>query len=210
MFCKDCIPDLYNKFVQMGYTNYNSENYIWLFEMEWMQTGDVVNYEYDENESMEILPFAFTGHGDKWVFVNNNTCEPYIGLCYSEDTEGFYYAKNFEDAIMRNILDYVSSSSFYVDEKDAESYQMCRDEFQFYLEKYSNTFAGLFSQNYIELINSLRKKKIKKCNDSYCEWYALLSLDEVDEIMKTYLDFSMMNRSFPSVERFSYGPMGSC
>lgn len=196
MFCRNCIPNLYNKFVKMGYTGWNSESYIWMFELEWMQTEDVINYKYDENESMEILPFAFTGHGDKWVFVNNNTCEPYIGLCYLEDTEGFYYAKNFEDAILKNVLEFVSSSSFYVNEKDAESYEMSEDELQFYLEKYSNNFTGLIKPKYIKLIDSLRKKKLKKYNDNYCEWHALLSLDEAAEIMKTYLDFCMMNKSF--------------
>lgn len=113
MFREEYIPELYNSLVKNKYIDTLSDSYVWLYEWEWMSEKDVINYQYEEGESLEILPFAFTGHGDKWVFVNNDSREPYIGRCYLEDTEGTYYAKNLEDAIVKNILEFVSSAFFF-------------------------------------------------------------------------------------------------
>lgn len=72
MFNKRNIPDLYRKMNELAYINPLSKQFVWMYDMEWMDYKEVMNYNYEEGESQEILPFAFTGGGDKWVFVENN------------------------------------------------------------------------------------------------------------------------------------------
>lgn len=182
--------------VRKSYTDKNSDDYIWLFELEWLDMQSVMNYEYEEDESRDILPFAFTGHGDKWVFVDNGTDEPYIGICRLEETEGSYYARNFEDAIIRNIIEFVSSSSFCIDEKEAESYQMRHAQLKECLEKYYRCFGGLIRPEYLNIISEFEKMTLKKCQDNYSQWYALLSIEEADSIIKRHLDFPLMDENF--------------
>lgn len=73
-----------------------------------------INYEYEEGITQEVLPFAFTG-GDKWVFIENGTTEPYIRRYYHPEDAGEYCAKNLEDAILLNIIEFASYSAIWLD-----------------------------------------------------------------------------------------------
>lgn len=194
MFLKENIPDLYHALIKRGCVDYKSSQYLWLFEWEWKQVEEVINYQYEEYESRDMLPFAFTGRGDKYVFVDNGSKEPYIGLCALVETEGEYYAKNLEEAIVKDILELVSSA--WLDELDI-------DNLGFLLEKYTYALDGIAKHEYIELINDLKTKELRKFHDDYCEWYALLSFDEADEMMKTYLDCELDGKTF-TWQTFNY------
>lgn len=196
MFLKENIPGLYHTLVKKNYVNYLSSQYIWLDEWEWMHPKDVMNYQYEKWESKEILPFAFTGRGDKYVFVDNNSKEPYIGFCRSEEAIGSYYAKDLEEAMVKNILEFVSDNIFYIDKNIAESWEMGIDELRFYLKKYTDAFDGIIKHKYIELINDLKTKELRKFHDDYCEWHALLSDDEASEMIKSYLDGELDGKTF--------------
>lgn len=89
-----------------GYTS--RENYLWLNEMRWMPIDEIFGYQHDEGENKSILPFAITGGGDKWVWIVDEENEEYkVGLCERGEFNGFYYAKNTEDAIIRQIIEFV-------------------------------------------------------------------------------------------------------
>lgn len=196
MFEKKYIPKLYKEMVDRKYFDESSDEYIWMYECEWLSEEDVYEYEYEDSESRDVLPFALTGHGDKWGFVNNGSDEPYIGICYAEDTQGTYYAKNFEDAIIRNIIEFVSSSYFYIDEDEAESYEISGEELEEYLEQWINAFKGILKQDYIDLLNALKGMKLKKCSDDYCEWYALLTVEEARDLVRQYCGFELLDKEF--------------
>ena len=197
MFDKKNIPELYRRMKELGYIDSSSEQFVWMDDMEWMDYDEVINYEYEEGESHDILPFAFTGGGDKWVFVGNNTAEPYIGRCYGGEAEGEYCARNLEDAIFRDIIEFASSSCIMI-EGDGKigtiffSEEQVRDSLRDYLKIYE----GLLCNEYLEVIRNLSTLQFKKCGFAESQWYALLSPEEEKELIDRYLDFELMDKTF--------------
>lgn len=190
------IPRIYKEMENLNYTKANSKEYLWLYDMEWLEIGEILNYDYEEGESHEIIPFAHTGGGDKWVWILNNNIELPVGLCYHDDCEGIYYAKNLQDAFFRQILDFVSGSNFYIHEEAAESYQMDIHNLRRYLNTWRTKLGRFFSKENNEVIDSLLEKDLKLCKSIYGEWYALLTEEESNEILKRYVDFELINQNF--------------
>ena len=189
------IPLIYQKMNERGYTT--RKNYVWLNEMEWMSIDEINKYEYDEGESELIIPFAFTGGGDKWVWIlNDENMDYYVGLCYHDDISGMYYAKNTEDAIFRQIIEYVSDCNFYVDKSKAKSYQISEMELMQCLKEWKNYFKGLLNDNYLEIIDDLSELRLKHTESQYGEWYALLTLEERDELLSKHINFELLDKEF--------------
>lgn len=191
------IPSVYKKMNERGFTNLNNESYLWLNEMEWMPIDKIREYEYDNGESKLIIPFAITGGGDKWVWVANDENKEYcVGLCERAEVNGVYYAKNTEDAIFRQIIEYVSDSNFYLIKEEAESYQVNEDELKMQLEGWKNSFRGILNDEYINIIDKLSELSLKHIKCQYGEWYALLTLEEQDELIDKYIKFDMIDDEF--------------
>lgn len=189
------IPLIYQKMEKQGYTT--QENYLWLNEMEWMSIDRISQYEYDEGENELLIPFAFTGGDDKWVWVvNDKDKEYYVGLCENGEINGVYYAKNTEDAIFRQIIEYVSDSNFYVDESKAKSYQISETELAQLLEKWKNCFKDILNENYIQIIDNISKLRLKNIESQYGDWNALLTLDERKELLNKYIKFDLLDKEF--------------
>ncbi len=193
MFDKKNIPELYKKMEDMGYFDYNVSDhskYIVMDDMEWMTHEEVMNYCYEEGEMNTILPFAFTGGGDKWVFVDNGSKEPFIALCYHDTGDGEYYAKKFEDAILRNIIEYAAEGEMAeeADTSDISSYEWLRDE----LKDYCKVYEGLLCKEYLDIIVHLSELPLQK----RVARYSFLSYDEADAMIEQYLDFELLNQEF--------------
>ena len=149
------IPSVYKKMDEKGLLS--SETYLWLNEMEWIPIEKIREYEYDNGESKLIIPFVITGGGDKWVWVVNDEDKEYcVGLCENAEVNGIYYAKNTEDAVFRQIIDYVSDSNFYLINEEAKSYQVSDEELQIQLEGWKNNFRVILKDEYINIIDNLR------------------------------------------------------
>ncbi len=189
------IPSIYQKMQENGYTS--RENYLWLNEMRWMPIDEIFGYQHDEGENKSILPFAITGGGDKWVWIVDEENEEYkVGLCERGEFNGFYYAKNTEDAIIRQIIEFVSDSNFYLSEMNAKSYQINECELKQMLQKWKNSFTGILNERYLNIINSLSGLCLKHVKSSYGEWYALLSLDEMQDLLDKYISFDLLDEEF--------------
>lgn len=189
------IPSVYQKMSDRGF--FNIETYLWLNEMEWMSIDKIKEYEYDEGESKSIIPFAITGGGDKWVWVvDDENKEYYVGLCERAESNGIYYAKNTEDAILRQIIEYVASSNFYIHKEEAESYQVNEDELKMQLEGWKNRFKGILNNDYLNIIDKLKELNLKHIKCKYGEWDALLSLEEQDELIDKYITFDKIDDEF--------------
>ena len=197
MIEKDFIfPSLYLKMQEKGF--FDKETYLWLADMEWMPIEKIKDYEYEDGESKSIVPFAFTGGGDKWVWVKNGENSDYsVGLCENAEVEGTYYAKNTEDAILRQIVEYVSSSSFYKHKQEAKSYQISEEDLKNHLRNWKFCLKGIIRDDYISLIDSFIELDLKFIKSKYGEWYALLSLEEKEELVKKHLDFGLIDKPFP-------------
>lgn len=189
------IPLVYQKMHERGYLD--PENYLWLNEMEWIPINKIDKYEYDEGESRVIIPFAFTGGGDKWVWVINDENREYsVGICENGEVNGVYYAKNLEDAILRQIIEYVSDSNFYIHESKAKSYQINESELMQQLENWKNSFKGILNESYLEILDDLRKLNLKRIKSVYGEWDALLTLTERNAIIDKYINFDLLDKEF--------------
>ena len=189
------IPSVYQKMSDRGF--FNIETYLWLNEMEWMPIDKIKEYEYDEGESKSIIPFAITGGGDKWVWVvDDENKEYYVGLCERAESNGIYYAKNTEDAILRQIIEYVASSNFYIHKEEAESYQVNEDELKMQLEGWKNRFKGILNNDYLNIIGKLKELNLQHIKCKYGEWDALLSLEEQDELIDKYIIFDKIDDEF--------------
>lgn len=191
------IPSVYQKMNEKGFITPNNDSYLWLNEMEWMPIDMINEYEYDESESKSIVPFAITGGGDKWVWVLNDENNEYcVGLCERAEVNGTYYARNTEDAIFRQIIEYVSDSNFYFIKEEAKSYQVNEEELKIQLEGWKNSFKGILNDVYIDIIDKLSKLSLKYIKCQYGEWYALLTLEEQDELINKYIKFDMLDKEF--------------
>ena len=189
------IPSVYQKMNEKGF--FNLETYLWLNDMEWMPIDKIKEYEYDSGESKLIIPFASTGGGDKWVWVVNDENKEYcVGLCERAESNGNYYAKNTEDAIFRQIIEYVSDSNFYLSKDKAKSYQVSEDELKIQLENWKKSFKGILNNEYINIIDNLSKLNLKYTKSKYGEWYALLSMEEQDELIEKYIKFNLLDEEF--------------
>lgn len=189
------IPSVYQKMNERGF--FNLETYLWLNDMEWMSIDKIKEYEYDDGESKLIIPFAITGGGDEWVWVVNDESKEYcVGLCERAESNGIYYAKNTEDAIFRHIIEYVASSNFYLIKEEAKSYQISECELKMQLENWKNSFKGILNNDYLKIIDKLKELSLKHIKSQYGEWYALLTLEEQDELIDKYIKFDMIDDEF--------------
>ena len=144
------IPLIYQKINQRGF--FELKIFLWLNDMEWMSIDRIKEYEYDNGENPFIIPFSITGGGDKWVWIVNSENKEYpIGLCERGEINGIYYAKNTEDAILKQIIEYVTDSNFYLNKNEAKSYQISESELKLKLRKWKNSFKGILNDEYFEI-----------------------------------------------------------
>ena len=48
---------------ELAYINPLSKQFVWMYDMEWMDYKEVMNYNYEEGESQEILPLHLQEEG---------------------------------------------------------------------------------------------------------------------------------------------------
>lgn len=196
MFDKNNIPELYKKMYDLGYLSWHGSDhskYLSMDDMEWMEHEEVMNYRYEEGEMDIFLPFAFTGGGDKWVFVDNGSEEPFIALCYHDTGDGEYYAKNFEDAILRNMIEYAANGDM-VEESDLNfsSYEkMLRTKFR----EYCTALEKLLRKEYLDIIVRLSELPLRRPENEQ-DTYAFLSYDEANAIINQHLNFELLHQEF--------------
>lgn len=195
-------PDAYLEMNESGYfnvsngiasTNINMQNYVWLYDMEWLPYETIINYEYD-CESRAIVPFAFTGGGDLWAWYLE--CAPNIPVvfCPHDDNEGYFYAPSFEGALFRQILDFASQSNFYI--TDGKSWQMDLETARRYLLNWKSKFSKWFKNEWISEIERIICLDLKYYQYSKGGYYVLITPEEYEMLIKQYLDFNLLNKSF--------------
>ena len=99
-------------------------------------------------------------------------------------------------AILRQIIEYVASSNFYLVEDEAESYQINEKELKTRSEKWKNNFSGIINAEQINIIEQLSELSLKHIKCQYGQWYALLTLEEQDELIDKYIKFDLLDEEF--------------
>jgi len=191
-------PKMYIEMNELGWLNISSDpdKYLWLCDLEWYKFEEIQNYEYEEDEYQNIVPFAHTGGGDKWVWYLEASGKMAVGLCCHDDTEGTFYAENLEGAIFRNILEFVSNSYFYINSSEAKSYQLNVSETRNYLVDWRNRFDKWFNVMWLKELDELIKLDFKYCHTQYGDYYALITPEEAGKKIEKYINFDLINKTF--------------
>lgn len=185
-------PKMYEKMLERGYFDGQSTNYLWMYEMEWDSTNDILTSFDSDSTEKRIIPFAFTGGGDKWVFIKEkNKVEFAVGIYYECDAETVYFAKDFEDALFRQILEFVSDDNFYISEDEMESYQISEKELKEQLVEWKEKLKDILSDRYLAELEKLTKLNLKCVSDENYQWYALLTGEELNEIKRKYMPYCL-------------------
>ncbi|MFG6343269.1 MAG: hypothetical protein K1W35_05690 [Lachnospiraceae bacterium] len=109
---------------------------------------------------------------------------------------GEFYAQNMEDAILRQIFEYVAGGNFYIDKSKAKSYQISEQDLKRRLNEWRIRLKDIIKDEYLNVIDELGKLHLKKLMQGKMEYYALLSFDELDELVNKYVKFDMMDKKF--------------
>ncbi len=190
------IPEIYKKMEVRGF--FNPETYLLLDDVKWFKIDKIKAYDYEDGERKNIIPFARTARCDKWVWIFDNNNNYQVGFCPVVEDNGIYYAKNMEDAILRNIIEYVSSNDFYINQNAAASFQLSESELKTLLVSWKNKLNGLLRDDYIQLIDYFTSLNLKEFNHGkYGDWCALISLDECDALIEKYIKYDMFEKEFP-------------
>ena len=65
------------------------------------------------------------------------------------------------------------------------------------LEGWKNNFRGIIKDQYIiNIIEQLSELSLKHIKCEYVEWYALLNLEEQDELINKYIKFDLLDEEF--------------
>lgn len=188
-----------NKFDEMyadGIIDPASEKYVSLSGMEFFPADKYDYYVKDIYEDMKnVVPFAKDSGGDvfAWLVENGKQTE-IVTRCDHDDGESVIYAEDICAAIFRRILEFCSEEEFSeTGDEDTVSLQQLRD----YLSQYINAFAPYFDEKYICVLKELAKKPLKEVDDG-CgyEYMALLSEDELQDMIESTIDFDRLDEEF--------------
>lgn len=200
MFDRNHLPELYRKMYRLGYMDRwgHRKRHVWLAEMKWMSFDEVINYQYEDDVTQEVLPFALTGGGDLWVFIENGTKEPYVGRHFHPEDKGQYYAENLAGAILRNIIEFAADPSVWLDENgEIKEIDYSEEEMRCRMKKYYEIFDRLLPQKYLEVIRQLSEESFKICAcHKHGHWLALLSNEEKEAMVRHCLYFDLFNQTF--------------
>ncbi len=171
--------DLYNTMQKSGTFDPESNNYIWIRDMEWIDPKQIENYKGEVPEN--VIPIAVTGAGDVWG-INDNK----IILYYHDDDEELYYADNLINAVFRAIVEYLSDNDFTAESENDENNAVCA---AMYVKKYTEIFLGYFSDEQINDLREIIKNNINEFHyNNGSVYHSFISVEEADKIIKKYIN----------------------
>lgn len=187
-------------FDKKNYTDRDSigdKTYLWMNDIQWLSLEKIINYEYEDYQSKSIVPFGTTG-GDIWGWhLDYKPIMPVV-FCTHDDEEGTFYAKTYEGALFRQILDFASQNNFCTQE--GNKWEMSLLIARKHLMNWKNKFEKWFEKEWINEIDRLIGLELK-----YYEtvsptvvggYYVLITPEECRDLTKKYLDFELLDRSF--------------
>lgn len=174
------------------------QTYIWFDDMEWLSHDQIINYEYDADRSRTVVPFAVTGGGDIWGWYLDDKERMPVVLCCHDDVEGHFYAPFFEAALFRHILEFASQNNFSVG--TGEPWEMELLVARKHLLHWKDTFGQWFASEWLAEIDRLLKLDLKLYQvgnkPSAGDYYLLITPEECGELVRKYLDFGLLDKTF--------------
>ena len=155
----------------------------------------LLNFEtpaFWDTEAHHFIPFAKTLEGNYYAFYDNVKVEgetPIVEIWDEmDDTE--YYAKNFEDFIFRQMVE----SAEDIDKDDLKvEYGGDVNAYLADVHRDIESITPYLKAEYIEKLKEIYGREPKE--DTLV--YLLITMQESEEIIESYLDFELMGESFP-------------
>lgn len=188
-------PNMFLFMNDSGWLNSNElNNYLWIYDMEWISCEKIKCYNY-EDEADNIIPFAYTGGGDKWAWCLMDDLSLPIVFCPQDDDEAIFYAKDLQSAIFRQILQFASENNFYFLDSDKKSWQIDESTAKKYFIDWKTRLAKWFDDEWIKVLDSLIDSNLKYCEVNFPnhtdKYYAFLSQKEVKNLIDIYIKFNL-------------------
>ena len=142
-------------------------------------------------DTHHFIPFAKTLEGNYYAFYDNVKVDgeaPIVEIWDEmDDTE--YYAKNFEDFIVRQMVE----SAEDIDKDDLKvEYGGDVNAYIADVERDIKSITPYLKAGYTQLLNEIYSKEPKEGTLAY----SLISMREAEKIVEEYLDFELMGESF--------------
>lgn len=172
--------NLYKKLQTSGYCDIESEKYIWVKDMEWINPKQ--SKKYNGCFPKNVMPIAVTASGDVWGIVGNE-----IFLYSHEDDEALFYADNLTNAIFRAIVEYLSDNDFISENENDENNSVYAVN---YVKKCTEIFSEDFSDEQINDLNEILKNNISEFHYSNgAIYHSFISVEQASKIIKKYINY---------------------
>ncbi|MBD5139966.1 MAG: hypothetical protein HDT25_00910 [Ruminococcus sp.] len=171
----------YTDMVNAGYFDTSSNNYIWIRDMEWIsEKKSNIFFDFIPEDA---IPFAVTGGGDVWVADNDSEK---IFLYYHDDDEPEYYADSFENAVFRQLVEFLSDNEFVEssNEEDENSTAFAKK----YIRTCCNIFKPYFLEEQTEILLELVERTINEYKNNNYIYHSFLDFDkEASKIISKFI-----------------------
>ena len=157
-----------------------SKNYLWLFDAEWFQPEDIINFQFQAHQKEEFIPFAFTGNGDYWAWWSGKTTNENspIVICPHDCIEGEYYSPDLNSWFYRRCLDYANGGFDPAEEDNAKQY----------LLSWTNIFKKYWPSEWNERLRFISSSPLhNEC---------LLASETYASILAEDLNWNLLDKSF--------------
>lgn len=186
----------YDVLYENGVINPDSDNYIWISNMHFFSKKKFKYYLTEIYDDMiNVIPFAKMSNGDVFGWeCENGIQSEIVVMCNHDDGESIVYAPDLCSAIFRRILEFTNEEEFCETESDScISLQELRKSILTYID----VFKPYFKKEYISILEELSRKPLKKVDDG-CgyEYYALLSNDDLEDIINSSIYYTRLNEEF--------------
>lgn len=191
------IPEIYKLIDQKGYTKSETNNYLWMYEMNWLPAEQIAKQPQEIVADTPLTRFAFTARNDSWCWKwTCCTAEPAVCLCEAVEDHGIYYAQNTADAIMRQIIEYCASANSALSSDNREEYQIFEYQLKEQLLAWQSALEYIIPKSHIDTITLLMNMPLKMQSSKYGNWYALLSQDQMNQLIKSCVGFPLIDKKF--------------
>lgn len=185
------LPDAYRVMAESGWFDVTrNDQYLWLYESEWLAPVDILHYEPQEYHKPGFVPFAHTGGGDHWCWWPEKGV---IVLCPHDFELGEYDSPTFESFLYRRCLHYAHGG--FIREEETETREL--------LVQWAERLAVFFPPHWVVQLKDLAKARLKEWNHCGFLEYGLLGLREYQTILERELNFPQLNQRFQWMIPFS-------
>ena len=185
------LPEAYRSIQALGWLDVklpDNPSYFWLNEAEWMLPEEIADYEFQDYQKPDFVPFALTGGGDHWCCWLSEHPDAVV-LCQHDSYDGEFYAPSFLGFIYRSLLDYAR----YVSVEDEEEGEVRQN-----LRRAAARFRDRFPAPWLDTLNALASAPLVQSflPSGRSTVWGLETEQQYQEIVQRDLTFPLLDQRF--------------